>query len=88
MKNKMQYEILESLGKFQRGKISVELNLVKWGFTKPTYDLRPWQQDEQNEGERIPWKGITFSNKGELRELRNILNALPLEDEDEAPKAV
>ncbi len=82
-KGRVGYEILQNLGKIQRGRISVELNLMKWGFGKPTYDLRPWEGEGE---ERSPWKGCTFS-KGELRELRDILNNLPLEDEEAADQA-
>lgn len=73
------FRILQNLGKIQRGQVSVELNFMQWGFYKPTFDLRPW---EQGEGEtKIPWKGITLS-KDELRKLRDILNELSLEDEE------
>lgn len=82
-RNRITYEILENLGKIQRGLISVELNLIKWGFGRPIYDLRPWEGEGE---ERNPWKGCTFS-KGELRELRDILNGLSLEDEEAADQA-
>jgi len=53
---------------------SLELNSVSWSDREPKYDIRPWAPDHQKMG-----KGITLT-KEDLRNLKNLLNAVNLED--------
>ena len=51
-----------------------ELNTVSWGRDPEKYDIRSWAPDHERGG-----KGVRLTAE-ELRELRNILNTMNLDD--------
>ena len=72
------FEIVENLGTVPSGgSLALELNIVKWGNHKGVLDLRKWDDTHTMMG-----KGFTLS-EAELRGLRDMLNNLFDEEEDE-----
>lgn len=57
------------------GKLSTELNVIRFGTSEPKYDLRRWRN--LHSGERRMQKGITMDAE-ELKKLRDVLNGLTL----------
>lgn len=51
-----------------------ELNTVSWGGDPEKYDIREWDPDHERSG-----KGVRFTAE-EMRNLRDILNTLNLDD--------
>ncbi|MEY8001853.1 YdbC family protein [Clostridium sp. Mt-5] len=49
-----------------------ELNLISWNDREVKYDIRDWAPEHDKMG-----KGVTLT-RGELKELRNILNNMNL----------
>ena len=57
------------------GKLSTELNIIRFGSNEPKYDLRRWRRFHT--GERKMQKGVTLTAE-ELAQLRDVLNGLTL----------
>ncbi|MEW8994100.1 YdbC family protein [Clostridium sp.] len=68
----IKFEIKETLGVVSESAKGwkKELNLISWNGNEPKYDLRDWAPEHEKMG-----KGVTLS-KGELKELKNILNKI------------
>lgn len=58
------------------GKLSTELNVVRFGSNEPKYDLRRWRRFRSS-GEKKMQKGVTMTAE-ELVKLRDALNSLTL----------
>lgn len=72
----IKFEITKSLGVLSQGSKGwqKEINLVSWNERSPKIDIRDWDQNHEKMG-----KGVTLSVE-ELRQLRDIVNQLDLED--------
>lgn len=57
---------------------SKELNLVSWYGHDPKYEIRDWSEDHEKLG-----KGVMFSSKEELNELKHALNQMDLVSDDD-----
>lgn len=57
------------------GKLSTELNIIRFGSNEPKYDLRRWRRFRS--GEKKMQKGVTMTAE-ELARLRDVLNSLTL----------
>ncbi|MBM7871336.1 hypothetical protein JOC70_002834 [Clostridium pascui] len=53
-----------------------EVNVMTWNKKKPKVDIREWDENHEKMG-----KGITL-NKEELKELKEILNGIDLDELD------
>lgn len=60
---------------YDNGKLSTQLNIIRFGTSAPKYDLRRWRN--LHSGERRMQKGITMDAE-ELKKLRDALNGLTL----------
>lgn len=58
------------------GKLSTELNVVRFGNSEPKYDLRRWRRSLSS-GEKNMQKGVTMTAE-EVVKLRDALNGLTL----------
>ncbi len=58
------------------GKLSTELNVVRFGNSEPKYDLRRWRRFFSS-GEKKMQKGVTMTAE-EVVKLRDALNGLTL----------
>lgn len=58
------------------GKLSTELNVVRFGNSEPKYDLRRWRRSLSS-GEKNMQKGVTMTAE-EVVKLRDALNSLTL----------
>lgn len=58
------------------GKLSTELNVVRFGNSEPKYDLRRWRRFLSS-GEKKMQKGVTMTAE-EVVKLRDALNSLTL----------
>ena len=58
------------------GKLSTELNVVRFGNSEPKYDLRRWRRSLSS-GEKKMQKGVTMTAE-EVVKLRDALNGLTL----------
>lgn len=71
------YEVVEKFGTLSdKNGWSKEVNLISYNGASAKYDIRSWQTDEN--GDRKMSKGITLT-KEEVKELRQILNAIDLD---------
>lgn len=78
MASNFSYEIVETLGVVPSGgSMCLELNLVKWGKRPPVLDLRKWDDTHTSMS-----KGFTLT-KAELEGLRDMLNSLEDEEDDD-----
>lgn len=67
------FQIVEHIGVLSESKgWRRELNVVSWNGMPPKFDIRDWDEDHEHMR-----KGLTLT-KGELRELRSILQYLDL----------
>ena len=57
------------------GKLSTELNIIRFDNSEPKYDLRRWRRFHT--GEKKMQKGVTLTAE-ELAQLRDVLNGLTL----------
>ena len=60
---------------YDDGKLSTELNVIRFGTNEPKYDLRRWRK--LHSGEKRMQKGVTMDAE-ELKKLRDALNDLTL----------
>ncbi len=72
----IKYEIVDKVGIVSEGSNgwNKELNLISWNEREPVLDIRTWSPDHEKMG-----KGVTIS-KAEAKVLRDMLNALNLDD--------
>lgn len=72
----LKYEIKKHLGVIGEGTKGwkKEVNLVSWNDRRPKLDIRDWDETHEKMG-----KGVTL-NKGEVEELRKLLETLEIED--------
>ena len=72
----LKYEIKKHLGVIGEGTKGwkKEVNLVSWNDRRPKLDIRDWDETHEKMG-----KGVTL-NKGEVEELRKLLETLDIED--------
>lgn len=74
--SKFTYEIEKQIATLSDdGKLSTELNVVRFGNSEPKYDLRRWRRFCG--GEKRMQKGVTMTTE-ELVRLRDVLNSLTL----------
>ena len=70
------YEIEQQIATLSDdGKLSTELNIIRFGSNEPKYDLRRWRRFRS--GEKKMQKGVTMTAE-ELAKLRDVLNSLTL----------
>ena len=79
-----QFELLAQLGTVSANSRgwTRELSMIRWNGRAPKYDLRDWSPDKLRMS-----KGITLTPQ-EIRQLRDILNAIPLEEQHLADHAM
>jgi hypothetical protein len=72
------FDIKENLGTVSESNKgwTREVNIMTWNNKKPKVDIREWDQNHEKMG-----KGITL-NKDELKELKNILNKINIDELD------
>lgn len=62
-------EVVRQIGAIKTGKFTqLQLNMISWNGAEPVYDLRKWQQGDD---EWLPRKGftLTFDQLGDLGSL-------------------
>lgn len=71
----VQYRILKKIAVLsgEEGGKTKELNIVKWGFYEPSYDIRRWENG-------APRKGITLNQTEALQLLNQLKKEFGEED--------
>lgn len=74
----LKFEVTKNLGVIGEGSKGwkKELNLVSWNDRKAKADIREWDEFHEKMG-----KGVTLT-KEELKELKNLLNSIDIDDLD------
>lgn len=66
MSGNVSCDVIRQIGAIKTGKFTqIQLNLISWNNAEPVYDLRKWQQSDD---EWLPRKGftLTFEQLGDL----------------------